>query len=229
MLKYALACTTLLAAGFGCGPTYIVRTSTPAPTLYGRVSVEVTDRRDPKHGGADPSQIGIERGSWGIPSPVRIGAPLALELHDLLADAASSTGIGVLPLGQNAGATSRLMVEIQDFWCDGYPPVFKSRAVASAAILDGMTGQVRVPGQPLMAERDAGNCHAALRRTMDALRTAAVAMFANPQLHAALINEPAAPPGPSGPDAPPPPPAPGVPPAAPAAGQPSQPAAGAQQ
>ncbi len=208
MLKSLLACSLLLAAAFGCGPRRYLAWdgAPPAPALMGRVSVEVADRREPKRGGEDPSVIGIQRSGWGIPYPIHIGGPaeLALELHDLFAEAANSTGIGVLPLGQAAGATSRLAVEIQTFWCDGYFPVFKAHAVASAVIVDGATGQVRVPGQPLTAEGQAGDCRRALRRTMSALYSSARGLFANPQLHAALIAESAG--------APPPGPPPGAPP-----------------
>jgi hypothetical protein len=134
---------------------------------------------------------------------VRLGGPaeLAFQVHELFAQEAINTGIGVLPLGQAQGATSRLIVEVQQYWCDGYPPSFKADAVASAMIIDGATGQVRVPGQPLSAHGEAGSCHWALRRVMDALSSSARGMFANPQLHQALIDEPGPPQG-----APPPPP-----------------------
>ena len=58
-------------------------------------------------------------------------------MHELFAQEAINTGIGVLPLGQAQGATSRLIVEVQQYWCDGYPPSFKADAVASAMIIDG--------------------------------------------------------------------------------------------
>jgi hypothetical protein len=197
-------------AVIGCGPRrYLAwEGSPPAPALTGRVSVEVADRREPKRGGEDPSVIGIQRSGWGIPYPLRIGGPaeLTLEMHDLFAEAALSTGIGVLPFGQSAGATSRLAVEIQSFWCDGYFPVYKAHAVASAVIVDGATNQVRVPGQPLTAEGQAGDCRHALRRTMSSLYSSARGWFATPQIHAALVGEPL-PPGPPPSSPPPPPPA----------------------
>ena len=185
----------LLAAwGAGCGPRYvIVRPAPPPLPLYGRVSIEVSDHREPKKGGADPSVIGNERSGWGIPYPLRLGGPaeLSMQVHDLFAQEAIATQIGVLPLGQTAGATSRLIVDIQSYWCDGYPPSFKADAVASATIIDGATGQVRVPGQPLSAHGEAGSCGYALRRMMRSLAGSARGMFADPQLHAALIAEPA--------------------------------------
>jgi len=215
----------LSVASIACGPRYVVvQPAPPPPTLYGRVSVEVTDRREPKKGGADPSVIGNERSGWGIPYPVRIGGPaeLALEVHDLFAEAATSTQIGVLPLGQSAGATSRLILEIQSFWCDGYPPAFKADAVISATIVDGATGQVRVPGQPITAHGEAGSCRYALRRAMASLSSSARGLFATPQLHAALIDEPATAQPPTPPPSAPPPPAP-PPPAPPPSGGPMQP------
>jgi hypothetical protein len=211
----------LLLAVAGCGPTYIVQQQAPPPPpLYGRVSVEIADRREPKKGGADPSLIGNERSGWGIPYPLRLGGPaeLAYQVHELFAQEAIATGIGVLPLGQGQGATSRLIVEIQQYWCDGYPPSFKADAVASAMVIDGVTGQVRVPGQPLSAHGEAGSCRHALRRMLNSLSASARGMFANPPLHAALIAEPGPPPG-----APPPPP-----PSAPPPGGVQQPYGGQQ-
>jgi hypothetical protein len=211
----------LVLAVAGCGPTYIVQQpAPPPPQLYGRVSIEVADHREPKKGGADPAMIGNERSGWGIPYPVRLGGPaeLAFQVHELFAQEAMNTGIGVLPIGQAQGATSRLIIDIQQYWCDGYPPSFKADAVASAMIIDGATGQVRVPGQPLVAHGEAGSCRHALRRMLNSLSSSARGMFATPQLHQALIAEPGPPPGAPGPgmpDAPPPPPGssgPGAPP-----------------
>jgi len=208
---------TLLAVA-GCGPTYVIQQQ-PQQPLYGRVSIEVSDHREPKKGGTDPSMIGNERSGWGIPSPMHLNGPgeLSFQVHELLAQEAMNTGIGVQPPGQVQGATSRLIVDIQQYWCDGYPPSFKADAVVSAMIIDGATGQVRVPGQPLTAHGEAGSCHHALRRMLNALASNARGMFSNPSLHQALIAEPGPPPGapppgapPPGapqPDAPPPPPA----------------------
>lgn len=207
-----LAVGALVAAAFGCGPRVYV--TQPQRPLIGRISIEISDRREEKRGGADPSQIGIERSGFGIPYPIRVGGPagLSLEVHDLFARAASSTELGVLAMGDLNGATSRLILEIQTYWCDGYFPVFKAHAVVSATIADGMTGQVRVPGQPLTADGEAGDCRNALHRMRRALYAAAQSYFVTPPLRQALIDEPAAP------QAPPPPPPP-------SADQPQQPIA----
>ena len=212
-------------AALGCGPTYVIQQpAPPPPPLYGRVSIEVSDRREPKKGGADPAMIGNERSGWGIPYPLRLNGPaeLSYEMHELFGQQAIAAQIGVLPIGQTAGATSRLIVEIQTYWCDGYPPLFKADAVASAVVVDGLTGQVRVPAQPLMGHGEAGTCRHAIHRMREALAASARAMFATPQVHDALIAEPAAappPPPPPPPSAPPPPPS--APP--PSSGAPLQP------
>lgn len=190
----------LVAAGFGCGPSRYLAwdAAPPAPSLIGRVSIEVGDRREPKHGGEDPSVIGLQRSGFGIPYPIHIGgrAELSLEMHDILTDAAMSEGIGVLPPGPPVGATSRLVVEIQQFWCDGYFPVYKSNISASATIVDGATGQVRVPGQPLVAAANDGDCRHALRRAVNQLYGSARGWFANPQIRNALVGESVPPPPP---------------------------------
>ena len=218
-LLLPLAGSALAAvADGGCGPTYVIQQpAPPPPPLYGRVSIEVSDRREPKKGGADPSLIGNERSGWGIPYPVRLGGPgeLSFRVHDLFGQEAIAAQINVLPIGQTMGATSRLILEVQSYWCDGYPPVFKADAVVSATIVDGVTGQVRVPGQPLMGHGEAGNCHHALRRMTEALASSARGMFATPQMHDALIADSAPPP-----NAPPPP---GAPPPATSSSQPMQP------
>jgi hypothetical protein len=211
VVECTLAGVLLVAAAFGCGPTIYV--TQPARPTIGRVSIEVTDRREPKRGGADPSQIGIERNGWGIPVPILLDGPagLMLHAHGLFSEAAASTDLGVLAMGDLNGATSRLMLEVQSYWCDGYFPVFKAHAVVSATIIDGLTGQVRVPGQPLTADGEAGDCHAALQRMRRALYENARGFFVTPQLRAALVAEPAL-------AAPPPPP-----PAPPPSGPPPQP------
>ncbi|HEX4461030.1 MAG TPA: hypothetical protein VIA18_23780, partial [Polyangia bacterium] len=168
LLPIAAAAGAIFAGA--CGPTYIIeRRGGPPPPLYGRVSIEVTDHREPKKGGADPTQIGNERSGWGIPFAIRVDGGMAFQLHDFLARQALDAQIGVLPIGQIAGATSRLIIDVQQYWCDGYPPVFKADAVASATIVDGATGQVRVPGQPFVGHGEAGNCKVALHRMREAL------------------------------------------------------------
>ena len=210
-----MAAAGALAAlgGGGCGPTYVVeRRDGPPPPLFGRVSIEVTDHREPKKGGADPSLIGNERSGWGIPFPVRVDGGLSFQLHDFVARQALDVQIGVLPTGQIAGATSRLIIDTQQYWCDGYPPLFKADGVASATIVDGATAQVRVPGQPLMGHGEAGNCRVALHRMREALAASTRAFFTTPQLRDALIGEPAPP---QSAPPPPPPPPPVTPPSTP--------------
>ena len=82
--------------------------------------------------------------------------------------------------------------------------MFKADAVASATIVDGATGQVRVPGQPLMGHGESGSCRGALHRMREALAASARGIFTTPQLRDALVAEPGPPPGAPPPGAPPP-------------------------
>jgi hypothetical protein len=197
-----------LAVAAGCGPHHYLmwEAAPPAPTMMGRVAVTVTDRREAKRGGEDPTSVGFQRSGWGIPYPIRIGDPsqLAMDVHDLLSQAMLSSGVGVLAPGQPQGATSHVMVDIQNFWCDGYWPVYKAGVALGVTVVDPATNTVRMPGQPLLAEGQAGDCRNAYHNALNTLFNNARAMFSAPQVHDALAM-----PGPGG--APPPPP-PGAPP-----------------
>src|SRR5262249_34559077 len=104
LVPFLVAVSALVAAAFGCGPTVYV-TQPPRRTV-GRVSIGVSARREPKRGGADPSQIGIERSGWGIPYPIHLDGPagLVLDAHGVFAEAAASTDLGVLAMGDINGA-----------------------------------------------------------------------------------------------------------------------------
>ena len=208
MLKHVLALLSLVVVA-GCGPhRYLVwEAAPPAPSLMGRAAINVTDHREPKKGGDDPSVVGFQRSGFGIPYPIHIGNPgqLSMDMHELLAEAMMSVGVAVLAPGQDQGASSRVMVDIQSFWCDGYWPVFKGGIVAGVTIVDGATNQVRVPGQPLAAEGAAGDCRTAYHKALNALFNNARAMFGSPQIHEALVA--AGPPPMGGAPPPPPPPA----------------------
>src|SRR3954470_6260877 len=86
VLAMAAAGAILSATSGGCGPTYVVeRRDGPPPPLYGRVSIEVTDHREPKKGGGDPAMVGNDRSGWGIPYPIRVDGGLSYQLHDFMA------------------------------------------------------------------------------------------------------------------------------------------------
>lgn len=201
MLRPALALCTLVAVAAGCGPhRYLIwEAAPPAPSVMGRAAITVTDRREPKKGGQDPSVVGFQRDGWGIPHPIHIGdaMQLSMDMHDLLTQAALSAGVGVTPPGQEGGATSRIVVEIQNFWCDGYWPVFKGGVVASVTVIDPASNQVRIPGQPLQSEGQDGNCRGAFHRSLNNLVMTARALFATPQVHDALVAAGGAPPPPA--------------------------------
>jgi hypothetical protein len=203
MTRPVLALFSLLVAA-GCGPSHylIWEAAPPAPGVMGRAAISVADRREAKKGGQDPSVVGFQRNGWGIPFAIHIGGPeqLSMDMHDLIAQAALSAGIGVAAPGQDQGATSRIVIEIQNFWCDGYWPVYKGGVVASVVITDAATNQVRIPGQPLQAEGSDGQCRGAYHKALNSLFMTARAMFSSPQIRGALLAAGGPPPG-----APPPP------------------------
>lgn len=187
-----------LALAAGCGPhRYLVwQSSPPAPALMGRTAINVADRREPQKGGTDPTMLGFQRSGFGIPFPIRLHSPaqLSMDVHALLTEAALASGVAVLPPGLDGAAGSRVMVEIQNFWCDGYWPVYKGGVTASVTIVDGASNQVRVPGQPLMAEGQSGNCREAYHRALTTLFMNARAMFSAPPIHDALVASAGGPP-----------------------------------
>jgi hypothetical protein len=136
---------------------------------------------------------------------------LTMDVHDLVTGAALSAGLGVVPPGQEQGATSRIAVDIQNFWCDGYWPVYKAGVVMGVTIVDPSGTQVRIPAQPIQGEQSDGDCRGAYRKVLTNVFSVLRAMFSSPQIGAAVVGNPAmgappmgAPPPPMG--APPPPP-----------------------
>jgi hypothetical protein len=176
---------TVLVAGatmvglVACGGHWMTwRMQPAAPAVAGKVQITVADHREEKKGGADPRVVGNERNGWGIPFAIRLPMPTdaADSVRELLGQAAMTAGIGVAPLGDPTG-TSKLAVEIQAMWCDGYSPVYKANMTASVMVL-GPDGSVRVPGQPIQVEDGAWNCHDAYRNMLTKAYQQAVAMMA---------------------------------------------------
>lgn len=180
----------LVTAVAGCGTFHVEwDPAPPQASLKGAVSIEVSDRRQPHQGGQDPSIVGNDRDSWGIPHPVRVDGSEALtvELRNLFADAAQSDGIGVATPGQRVGVSTRLVVEIQDFWCEGYG-VFHAWLVASLMIVDSATGQVRMAAQPLRADDTSITCRRALHNATATLYQNARGFFANASIRGAMVG-----------------------------------------
>lgn len=181
----------LVTAAAGCGTFHVEWDPVPAQaSLVGAVSIEVTDRRMHRQGDNDKSLVGNDRDSWGLPHPVRVDGSeaLAVELRNLFADAAQSDGIGVATPGQRVGVSTRLIVEIQDFWCDGLTPVYHAWLTASLEIVDAATNQVRMAAQPLTAKDTSLTCRGALGHTTATLYQNARGFFANASVRAALVG-----------------------------------------
>ena len=167
------------------------------------MAITVADHREEKKGGKDTRVIGIEPQNNGftglIPLPLKLKSPteVADALRDLLGQAALSSGIGVAPQGDPA-PTSKLSVEVQTFWCTGFPPVMKVNITASAILL-GPDGAVRVPGQPLQAEDGSVSCQHAYMKALNTLYTNAQGLFSQQPVHDAATGAGGgAPPPPAG-------------------------------
>lgn len=181
----------LLAAAAGCGTFHVEwDPAPPQASLVGAVAIEVSDRRQNHQAGQDPSMVGNDRDSWGIPHPVRVDGSeaLSVEVRNLFADAVQSDGIGVALPGQRVGVPTRLIVEIQDFWCEGYG-MFHAWMLASVMIVDTTTGQVRMAAQPLRADDTSFTCSRALGHATATLYQNARGFFANAAVRAALVEK----------------------------------------
>jgi hypothetical protein len=167
-----------IAGVAACGGRYLRwNAQGPAPAVAGKVDITVADHREEKKGGADPRLVGNERNGWGIPFAIRVRTPTEVSesVRDLLGQAALTAGVGVTAMGDQS-ATAKLAVEIQQMWCDGYPPAYKANLLASVALL-GPDGQVRVPGMPLASDGAHMNCQGAYQNALTRAYEAAVAMM----------------------------------------------------
>jgi hypothetical protein len=171
----------LLSSFVGCGGGHYLtwRAAPPAPTMAGKLAIEIQDKREPKKGGERPEQIGLQTGSFGIPTPIRLPPnELVQRMHDFVTQAAMAAGVGVVAPGQEASASTKVVVEVQTFWCTGYSPAYKANITAGVMVVDPATGQVRVAAQPLIAEAGGMNCQSIYRKLLSNLFENARTMFA---------------------------------------------------
>src|SRR3954471_1526079 len=125
MRKVSFALLSLVA---GCGGSYLqYKSQPPAPSPAGKIIVEVRDSREPKVGGDKKELVGMQTGAFGIPTAIKVGSPttVAETVQKLVGEAAMSAGVGVAGKGEEAGATARVIIGIQRFWCTGYNPAYK--------------------------------------------------------------------------------------------------------
>jgi len=175
----------LVAAG--CGPYLQYRAAPPAPTANGRVFVDVRDSREPKAGGTNHAEVGMQTGTFGIPDVIHVDSPtrVAETVRALVSDAARAAGVGVT---EDPGAASaRVVVDLQRLWCTGYSPAYKADVTASLSVLDASGRQIRVPGMPLHAEDGGMKCQRVFKHALSAFFDATRAMLSNPNVSAAFV------------------------------------------
>jgi len=87
-----------------------------APPATGSVALKVVDDRPADHGGSDKAQVGVVRGSYGIPSSVKDSNPTVVvtTVTDATTDALKQAGVSV-----QAGANRTLVASVQNYWMDG--------------------------------------------------------------------------------------------------------------
>lgn len=182
----------------GCGPYLQYKAQPAAPSPAGKIIVEVRDNREPKVGGDKKEVVGLQTGSFGIPTAIRVPTPTTVTetMTKLVGEAAMSAGVGVAAKGDEAGATARVIVDVQRFWCTGYNPVYKGDVTASLTVLDPNGQQVRIPGQPVHGQDGGMNCQGVFKKALTDFFSATKAMLAMDNIKAAATgaNTQAAPP-----------------------------------
>jgi hypothetical protein len=162
------------------------RAAPPAPSLNGRVVVEVRDSRELKAGGKKHEEVGMQTGTFGIPDVITVGATTVADtMRSLVSDAARAAGIGVSEDG--GGATARIVVDVQRLWCTGYSPAYKADVTASVSVMDPSGRQIRVPGMPVHAEDGGMKCKRVFRHALSDFFAATRAMLQNPNVSGSLV------------------------------------------
>ncbi len=191
MRTIALAVLSLAAAG--CGPYLRYKPLPPAPNPQGKLVIEVRDNREPGRGGGDHRVVAIESGIGPFgpnvgPRKVKTPTTVAETIGEIIANGAAAAGLGVARPGEEAGATARVIVDVQRLWCAGFSPVFKADVTAGVMVTDPSGRQVRVPGLPVQAEDGAMSCQHAFEKALNHFVVAAQGLFAQPQVHGAAIG-----------------------------------------
>jgi hypothetical protein len=176
----------LAVAATGCSGLLSYNAAPPAPVQRGRVIVDVRDNREPKSGGLKHEEVGVHAGAFGIPDMLTVDGPtvVAETMRQLVIDAARSAGIGIT---DGPGATARVLVDVQKLWCAGYGG-YHGTVLASISVYDPAGQQIRVPGVPVNAEDGGVKCKRIFRHALTDFFRATRAMFANPNVAAALTQ-----------------------------------------
>lgn len=119
-----LAISCVAAVAVACVPSIRFKPTPLAasPSKRGAIAVgSVTSTRKPDRGGESFQFIGRVRGGYGNPFTLEAerGRELNVILREAMTDVLRHTGLDAEAAGV-AKPASRLDLEVQDFWCDGY-------------------------------------------------------------------------------------------------------------
>jgi len=173
----------LLALSAACTPVMSWRAQPAAPTLTGKVSVAVTDKRVGPQGGDDPSVIGTERGALMIPSAIRLSEPTeaADRLRELVTQAALTAGIGVAD-----GAGTRIAVEVRNMWCEGVIMAYTKAYLVGVMSVLGPDGAPRTAPMNISVEAGSGDCKRAYIQMLTNAYSQVAALLSQPPVKAAI-------------------------------------------
>lgn len=167
----------------------------PAPVMEGLVAVKyVPNHRPPKEGGEAISSIGYQRSGWGIPFNINLegeNPSLDRTVFTLVSQALATAGIG-MTVPANPQATSHMAIEINQFWCDGYFPVFNATVALEVVLLDPRTAAVRLR-VPVRISEVNSDCQSVYRDVLNKTYQYLVNAFRQPQVRVAavMVNDPA--------------------------------------
>jgi hypothetical protein len=139
-----LGCVTVSPAQ---APLLLWSVQAPAATAEGSVAViQVVNQRTPNRGGPDLNLIANWRNAFGGAQPIRVDdssqttQPINVQesLTQLVTQALRAAGIGTTAAG-DVGPTAHVVVEVGDFFADGYMGTITAKVALTVIILDPRT------------------------------------------------------------------------------------------